>query len=273
MKTYVIFLMTLLAQSAGAQPSRDFPQKDLITPFRVEVTAGKTTALLFSRPVTTVDMGSGDIAVEPVAPHTNVLKLKAVHREFGETSLLVVTDDGRLYPFVVDYTAQPVYITVRVPASGAESTVNALTERGDDNTYCHVAANAPRNIFGRNAQAGAIWIYLKGLYIRDDMMYARFEIDNRSAISYDADPLRLYIRDIRTAKRTAYQETAVPLVARYGNQRRVNAYSHGVFVVAFRKLTLPPGRMMVAELRESGGNRTIQLRIGRHCLHRLVALR
>ncbi|MBK8310908.1 MAG: DUF4138 domain-containing protein [Chitinophagaceae bacterium] len=48
---------------------------------------------------------------------------------------------------------------------------------------------------------------VKGIYIKDNVIYYQLFIENKGSIDYDVDLLRFFIKDKRKSKRTAVQET------------------------------------------------------------------
>src|SRR5436190_15163818 len=67
------------------------------------ITTGKTTSLIFPFSILHVDRGTKDVLVQTVKEADNILLVKAAGKEFTETNLSVVTEDGSLYSFSVCY--------------------------------------------------------------------------------------------------------------------------------------------------------------------------
>ena len=65
----------------------------------IEVTSNKTLTLLFPYPIKSVDAGSQDLLIEKVKGTENVLRIKAAKPGFPETSLSIITSDGKIYCF------------------------------------------------------------------------------------------------------------------------------------------------------------------------------
>ena len=80
--------------------------------YALQVSANKTTHIIFPYEIRYADLGSKDIAGEAVEKAGNVFRLKAMHQNpFMETNLTIVTADGRLFSFVVSYKDQPDAVT------------------------------------------------------------------------------------------------------------------------------------------------------------------
>ena len=71
------------------------------------IATDKTTSLIFPFPIRHVDRGTKDILVQQVKEADNILLVKAASEKFSETNLSVVTEDGSVYTFRVNYDADP----------------------------------------------------------------------------------------------------------------------------------------------------------------------
>lgn len=82
----------------------------------------KTTHLVFSFPVTYVDLGSsGLIAANAKATSAeNIVRVKAASAGFPESNMTVLTSDGKLYSFVVNYQHDPKVLSLDLGAAGTE---------------------------------------------------------------------------------------------------------------------------------------------------------
>src|SRR6476659_3602301 len=117
MKWYRLFsivLITCTSLSVSSQTTNIFSKSSYIESYKLEVTYYKTTNLIFPAAITSVDRGSQDILVQRATNVENILRIKADVKYFTETSLSVITADGKFYSFVVDYADQPAYLNINV---------------------------------------------------------------------------------------------------------------------------------------------------------------
>src|SRR5690349_15869235 len=91
---------------------------------RLEVSFNKTTSIVFPFSITSVDRGSPDILAQKVNGVENVLQLKAGQKDFKETNLTVITADGKLHHFTVNYAEETIKQTITI--ADAESNENQL---------------------------------------------------------------------------------------------------------------------------------------------------
>ena len=115
MKVFIALLMAVLASVSGfaqektpANPVRILTDNQHITPYKIEVTFGKTVHILFPAEVRYVDLGSNNIIAGKADGVENVVRVKAAVKEFpGETNFSVITGDGSFFSFNVVYKEEP----------------------------------------------------------------------------------------------------------------------------------------------------------------------
>ena len=115
MKIVIALLMAVLASVSGfaqeerpANPVRILTAGQHITPYKIEVTFGKTVHILFPTEVRYVDLGSNNIIAGKADGVENVVRVKAAVKEFpGETNFSVITGDGSFFSYNVVYKEEP----------------------------------------------------------------------------------------------------------------------------------------------------------------------
>ena len=78
----------------------------------LEITYNKTSSVIFPAVIKSVDKGSRDVLAQKAKGVENVLQLKAARENFPETNLTVITADGTLHQFTVNYSRQPKSLSV-----------------------------------------------------------------------------------------------------------------------------------------------------------------
>ncbi len=75
--------------------TRKIPYRQVVTPFRVQVTFAKTVHIIFPAAVCYVDLGSNHIIAGKADGAENVIRVKATTEGFpGETNFSVICEDG-----------------------------------------------------------------------------------------------------------------------------------------------------------------------------------
>ena len=218
------------------------------------ISTDKTTSLIFPFAIRHVDRGTQSILVQPVKDVPTILLVKAAAKEFAETNLSVITDDGSVYSFAVCYASKPAVWVHNLPIRN-KNTIAA---------YANAILDNPRTIRGIKDKSWDILVRINGVYIKGDVVYYQLYLANQSPIDYDIDLLKFFIKDKKKNKRTAIQETELMPLHVAGNITQVKANSGSVVVVALDKFTIPDAKNLVVQIMEKNGGRHLQLKIKNH---------
>lgn len=241
-------------------------------PLVLELSHQKTTSLLFPFSIKSVDRGSPDVLAQVPDAVENILQVKAARAAIPETNLTVITADGSLYSFDVRYAAAPPVTQLRLEAPTAhahparfrhtpfhEAQLRSITGQlvSDERFY-----------YGIRAKDGQAKARLEGVYLHGNLLFLRVVLSNQAAIPYELDFIRFSVRDRKTTRRTARQETEITPVYVHGQEDQVLGTGYQqVLVFALDKFTLARDKVLFLELFERQGSRHLQLRIkGRHLL-------
>lgn len=216
----------------------------------LSISTEKTTSLIFPFPIKYVDRGTRDILVQPVKEDERILLVKAASKQFAETNLSVVTGDGNVYEFTVNYTPQPSVLVLHLPPN-KKATISAYANA--------ILNNPPRRI--SKVEHGAVITKLSGIYIKDDVIYYQLEIHNHSPLDFDIELLKFFITDKKRSKRSSVQENELVPLYVAGNRSKVKAYNFSVVVVALDKFTIPDAKFLRIQLMEKNGGRHFNLKV------------
>ncbi|MBS1524723.1 MAG: conjugative transposon protein TraN [Bacteroidetes bacterium] len=237
----------------------------LIEPFRLAITYNKTTNLVFPYAITGVDRGSRDILAQKAIGAENVLQIKAGKMGFTETNLTVLTADGGLYAYTVDYSDAPANFSYVFKKAGItdkpvavfakDATTDVIRKEAD-----LVAVKEPtlKKPYDENFD---ITLSVKGIYAHADVIYFQLLLKNSSSVGYDVQSLRFFIKDQKRVKRTAEQEVDLTPVYVSGNVAGIPAGSEQRIAVALPKFTIPDKKYLDVELMEKNGGRHLSVRI------------
>ncbi|MBL7872063.1 MAG: conjugative transposon protein TraN [Cyclobacteriaceae bacterium] len=252
------FILMLHLTQANAQQVTDSKN--------IEVTFNKTSTLIFPTVITAVDRGSKDVLAQKVKGAGNVLQLKAARENFQETNLTVITGDGRIHQFTINYCKEPVTLVVETEEHQRDSSQpvvlfeTAMTE-SELEGYSEKVVHTKKTIRFIKADNHKISLALMGIYIQHNVIFYHLQIENKSNITYDVEFLRFYIRDKSNVKRTASQEVNVIPSFIYGDDRTISGKSTTDVVYALEKFTIPDAKNLVIEMFEKKGGRHLNLSI------------
>lgn len=260
-----------LTASAQSDTEKTIPQKQVIEPYRVEVTFAKTVHILFPAAVTYVDLGSADLIAGKADGAENVVRIKSSVQGFdGETNFSVITSDGCFYSFNATYAPEPQKLNIEMEDWLRR---DPYSEFANDRMYIRLdelANQTPlvvnqimHTIYEKNAReiktVGSkkfgIQVWLKGIYVHNDLLFLHTSLRNFSNLSYDIEFIRFKVVDKKIAKRTAMQETFVKPVRVFNDRTSIGPKSTVRNVYAFPKITIPDDKVLVMEIYEKNGGR------------------
>lgn len=257
-----------LSMVSEAQTVRLVTKAIVLEPFKLEVACNKTTHLIFPFSIIGIDRGSAGILAQKAAGVENILRVKADRKNFDETNLSVITSDGKLYSFLVCYNENPASLNLSLDSaadapSGESGRTGApqLTNDAMLARYAQVALNAESNVRGLKQKAANVCLSLDGLYVKENVLFFRLQLQNQSALNYSIDQLRLYIRDKVQRKRTAVQEKEVAPLLVKGRPTLLRANDAQTMVLALPAFSLPHDKYIALEMSEKDGSRHFVLTV------------
>ena len=226
------------------------------------ISTDKTTSLVFPFAIRHVDRGTESVLVQPIKEVPTILLLKAASKDFPETNLSVITDDGSIYSFVVCYEKKPAVWVYHLP----------INKNATLATYANAILDNSQTIRGIKDKKWEMLSQIKGIYIRGDVIYYQLQLVNQSPVDYDIDLLRFYISDKKKSKRTAMQENELKPLYVAGNMTQVKANSNSVIVVALDKFTIPDAKYLAVQVMEKNGGRNLFMKISNSKIMQAIPL-
>lgn len=257
-----IFLLIIIFKTQ-AQTNTTWQIK-AIKPYHVAVACSKTTSIIFPYSIVSVDIGSQDVLAQKAKGAENILQIKAAKENFPQTNISIITADGSLTSFLVDYAEQPTVLNLSLAIEEKKNSTCILSETFNEaevQKYAKLASVSKEKINSVKDKRFGIRLQLNGLFIHDNIMYFRLNIANETNINYDIDQLRFYIRDQKKAKRTATQEIEINPLYVKGDTAVIVGQTERVFVYAVPKFTIPDKKYLVIELMEKNGGRHLKIKV------------
>lgn len=251
--------------------TRKFTFDRMVPPYGLEVTYDKTTHIIFPSAVRYVDLGSPNLVAGKADGAENVIRVKAVVRNFrDETNMSVITESGSFYTFNVKYADEPLLLNIEMKdfihdGSKVNRPNNALDiylkELGSESPKLVQLINKSihkenkRHVKHIGSKAFGIQYLLRGIYTHNGLLYFHTQVRNQSNVPFEVDFVTFKIVDKKVMKRTAIQEQIVfPLRAHnYATVVAGNKDERTVFT--FDKFTIPADKVLVVELNEKSGGR------------------
>jgi conjugative transposon TraN protein len=233
------------------------------------ITNTKTTSLVFPKDIRYVDRGTNEILTQQVKGANNILLLKAAKVHFKETNLSVLTIDGKLYSFKVEYDSLPqgwVYYFKNDDSNSLSPNQSVLQQTSLDDIakLSNELLFKKRKVFGVACKKWQTLLMLKGVYIKTNSLFFQLTVKNTSHIDYDIDFMKVYIRDLRKSKRTSSQELEVHPLFIAGDTSRIKAQGKNDIVIALEKFTMPEAKYLAIEVHEKNGGRHLLVKLGNY---------
>lgn len=267
----ILFIMAAfgLGNAYGQPSSKTFLPDSKIAPYALQVGYDKTTILIFPAAISEggIDRGSEGIIAKTAPGVDNILKVKANKKGFAQTNLTVITSDGKVYPFTVDYAENPPDAPIDMGKQKLEekqlASFNGMKLNTEQIAHLGGEVAGKEAFLHQKTKSFKIKLQLQGIYIQDDVMFYQFSLQNKSAIDYDIDFSRFYVRDKKRIKRTAEQEQEMkPLQIYYENGTKSTPGKNSqILVIAFSKFTIADHKNFVVQLFEKQGDRNLELKI------------
>ena len=278
MKKQFISLLcaALLSTSAMAQLAyvRPMTSASIRPSYSIQVSNTKTTHLIFPYEIRYADLGSKEIAGEAIEKAGNVFRLKAIGQNpFLETTLTIVTSDGRLFSFMVGYNDHPDAVTYDLTKQMLDGEVSkaAKVSSGSQarladnlNRQGELALHSRRKIRHIGYKAQGMNLYLRNILYKDDVMYVVLGMENDSKLDYDIDYLRTYVMQMKRAgESSATQDVTVePIKIFDASEMVIPRRDELTKVIAIERLTLEKDRRLVIQMGEESGGRQLAIQIG-----------
>lgn len=272
----VVMVYTVLFTIGAFAQQTDKNRLTTIESDSVAIGYSKTTNIVFPYAIKSVDRGSQDILVQKAKGLENILQIKAAQRGFIQTNLTVVTADGKLYSFVLNYNEQSPQLNLSVNKIELErQEIYFSDESGNKEEiqeYSKLAFYEKNKIRGGKENRHEIKFQLNGIFIHNDIMYFRLIVENSSKIKYDIDQLRFFIRDTKRVKRTATQEIEITPTYILNDVATIDGEAENTFVFALSKFTIPEDKYLAIQLMEKNGGRHLELDVKNKKIEKVAVL-
>ncbi|MCR9228347.1 MAG: conjugative transposon protein TraN [Flavobacteriaceae bacterium] len=198
-----------------------------------------------------------------------------------DSNLLVITDDGSVYSYMVRYAKKLEYpnkfialqerigtekrdVGEKVSQTGPskervwDSLIKHTKAERKFQKSCEALLQLPERRNVRKKSQG-LSLAVKNLYPVEDEVYVQFELENSSGVKFDFGNLELFKASGRKGRRASYQELELLPLYRYASPNSVMHGQKARFVYVYPKFHLDKGERLKVNLSEAGTSRLVVL--------------
>lgn len=242
----------------------------------LQIGFSKTTSIIFPYTIKSIDKGSAEVLVQKAKGVENILLVKAAKQHFFQTNLTVVTSDGKLYVFVLNYdeTCPDLNFKAENAVVASRDVLFSLENENQKRIeQCAWAAySKKKKISGLKKSKYQIRLEVNGIFIQQDVLYLRIVFENKSKINYDIDQFRFFIRDKRKSKRTASQEIELEPLYATSSSSVIPYKSEIIKVYALEKFTIPENKYLTLQMIEKNGGRHLEVDINNNLTDKVIPI-
>jgi conjugative transposon TraN protein len=268
--TVLTCILLVCAFNTEAQIGHSFILVGLAS-HKVPVSFTKMTNLIFPVNIRKGIKVSRQIAAQKVQGVENVIEVKALRANFTPTNLSVFGVDGRLYSFdlqfVDDSSTSPLNFEVvnrpdtkndSLPNQASEIELTGLPVNETVLANDMEGFNNKHGFLNKSISLQRMRLTLKGIYIKDSLLWLVMHVKNHSLIPYPLEYLRLNVIDRKRVKRTAVQTVTIEPVF---SKLPTVVKDKESFAIAFPPFTIANSKKLLLEIAERNGGRLLQLTI------------
>ena len=273
-----LFLISLLLVCVSVNPQSNAKETAFYEDQykNLQVGFSKTTSIIFPYTIKSIDKGSAEVLVQKAKGVENILLVKAAKQHFFQTNLTVVTSDGKLYVFVLNYdeTCPDLNFKAENAVAASRDVLFSLENENQKRIeQCALTAySKKKKISGLKKSKYQIRLEVNGIFIQQDVLYLRIVFENKSKINYDIDQLRFFIREQKKSKRTASQEIELQPLYATSSSSVIPYKSEIIKVYALEKFTIPENKYLTLQMIEKNGGRHLEVDINNNLTAKVIPI-
>ena len=273
-----LFLISLLLVCVSVNPQSNAKETAFYEDQykNLQVGFSKTTSIIFPYTIKSIDKGSAEVLVQKAKGVENILLVKAAKQHFFQTNLTVVTSDGKLYVFVLNYDDSCPDLNFKAENAVAASRDVLFSLENENQKRIEQCASAvyskKKKISGLKKSKYQIILEVNGIFIQQNVLYLRVVFENKSKINYDIDQLRFFIRDQKKSKRTASQEIELQPLYATSSSSVIPYKSEIIKVYALEKFTIPENKYLTLQMIEKNGGRNLEVDINNNLTDKVIPI-
>lgn len=201
-----------------------------------------------------------------------------------ESNLLVISNSGAVFSYIVKYSEELQNLNYFIEKSGSIGNVNRVLV---DSENVKIETDLPLNeeiksslidriylkkfssyLLNKSATSvklrkrnEKIVLKLEDIVFHKDHLYFVMEIQNRSAIDYEMNFLKVSVKTRKNGKKKSMQNLIMDPVFKYDMPDKIGVGESARFVYAMPKFSIADDKLVMLDLNERNGERNMKLKI------------
>jgi len=276
MKNSLILSITLVTFSL----SRINAQVELDTIYANDI---KNVALFFPEPIQQGIAGSDNFILTYNREKEQTFALLQA-TPGKESNLLVISNSGAVFSYIVKYSEELQNLNYFIETSGSIGNVNRVVVDSEnikietdlplnteikpslnDRLYLDKFSSYLLNKSTKSAKLRKrnekVVLKLENIVFHQEHLYFVMEIQNRSAIDYEVNFLKVSVKTRKNGKKKSMQNLIMDPVFKYEMPNKIGVGESARFVYVMSKFSIADDKLVMLDLNERNGERNIKLRI------------
>lgn len=246
----------------------------------IEVSQFTSTQIIFNDAIELVEAGTGDLQVKNKIVE-NILIIQSVvpAEDFITTNLFIKTKSNvynpalsfNKIPKISTYVEQNFVSAIKSPLVNVGEKTNSTEQTLIKSEKTNIAApqytaqekfliqamSNRKDVFkpSRDYTTG-VFFQFHAHYLRDGMVYYKFEIENESALNYDIKDFYFTVRNKKN-RNASKSEKDLDITKNITNLKTVSGKSKRFLIFEFKPFSIGKDEEMIVKIKEEGGSRDL----------------
>ena len=201
-----------------------------------------------------------------------------------ESNLLVISNSGAVFSYIVKYSEELQNLNYFIEKSGSIGNVNRVVV---DSENVKIETDLPLNaeikpslndrlylkkfssyLLNKSAKSAKlrkrnekVVLKLENIVFHKEHLYFVMEIQNRSAIDYEVNFLKVSVKTRKNGKKKSMQNLIMDPVFKYDMPNKIGVGETARFVYVMPKFSIADDKLVMLDLNERNGERNMKLKI------------
>ncbi|MGE9615820.1 MAG: DUF4138 domain-containing protein [Solitalea-like symbiont of Acarus siro] len=281
-KKYIIILMLgLLSINVKAQKTFAVLEKTTkYSSFHLNINDQKAISALFPSDIVEVYCASGNVDLLVAQTNNKILNVKSKTKQLEQTTLLVLTQGGGLYNFVLDFNIKPDFLVYKIkdltllarsiedPGANNNEAQEAIKkliseqkEADRKNFYRNILFKSRKTVKDIAQMKNSILFSLHGVYHDDKHFHFLVKLKNYGNIDFEVNSFRLFIDSNKSfaSKRRLVDKYSVKASYIYPGTPKIIKNTQ-FFVITTPKISIDKSKHVIIEVLDDVGSRSMALK-------------